>query len=252
MKQQQYSKPERFSIFGVGIDNLTMAQSVDRIVNASPAQGTRVGYFVNTNSLNQAFRNTTLRKHINTADFVFADGSGVRMAARQQGIAVRENVNGTDMLPLLCKAASDKGLSVYFFGAAPLIADKAARKMQESFPGLRVAGCHHGFVDKHSTPNVIEDINASGADILLVGMGTPIQETWINDNKHLLNTRIALAVGGLFDFYSGRIPRAPLFMRKAGIEWVWRLIQEPKNKFRRYVIGNPLFLYRIAVNSRGA
>lgn len=156
-----------------------------------------------------------------------------------------ENVNGTDMLPHLCKACVSSGQSIYFLGAAPGIAAKAAQHMQQQNKGLRVAGTHHGYINAEQTSSLITQINASGADIVLVGMGTPLQENWIDQHKHQINAGCILAVGGLFDFYSGRIPRAPQLIRRWGFEWLWRLAQEPKAKFKRYVLGNPLFLFRL-------
>jgi len=243
---------DQFSILGVKIDNLTMTQSIGKVVNPHLARKSKAGYFVNAHSLNQSMGNAELCNTLNSADYVFADGSGVRIAARKNGVEVKGNVNGTDMLPLLCEEASAKGRSIYFLGSAPGIALDAAKNLKARFPRLNIAGCHHGFIDADNEKNVINAINASNADILLVGMGTPVQEIWIDKNRHLLDVSFSLAVGGLFDFYSGKIPRAPLFIRKAGFEWVWRLLQEPKEKFRRYVIGNPLFLLRIALTKRNA
>ena len=238
-------RQNQFSIFGIKVDNLTMKESVGQIVKFSTAKEPKIGYFVNTNSLNQSLENVELWQTINSADYVFADGSGVRIAARKNGVEVKENINGTDMLPLLCEEASKKGRSIYFLGSAPGIALDAALSLQARFPRLKISGCHHGFINADNEQEVINDINGSNTDILLVGMGTPLQEFWIKKRRNLLNVDFSLAVGGLFDFYSGRIPRAPLFVRKAGFEWVWRLLQEPKGKFKRYVIGNPLFLLRI-------
>lgn len=112
---------------------------------------------------------------------------------------------------------------------------------------MRIAGSHHGYFKAEDNAQIIAQINQSGADICLVAMGSPVQEQWLLDHANQLQCATALAVGGLFDFYSGKIPRAPRWLRELGFEWVWRLIQEPGTKFKRYVIGNPVFLFRTFV-----
>ena len=178
------------------------------------------------------------------ADFVFADGSGVRFAANYKGVSLRDNVNGTDLLPYLCRNSVQNRQRIFLLGSSPEVVERTANNLTEMFPGLDVSGTQHGFFNKHDCAALIEKINRVNTDILLVALGSPIQEIWLQKNKSMLNVRTAIAVGGLFDFYSGRIPRAPLWMRKHGIEWIWRLMQEPVKKFKRYVIGNPLFLIR--------
>ena len=242
---------DRFSIFGIDIDNLSMSDSVQNIfasIERKAASSTKTACFVNANSLNQAYSSPELTEIINRHDYVFPDGSGVRLAANTIGVTVKENVNGTDMLPILCGEAVKHNRSIFLLGASKGIAAKTASNLKKRFPGLRIAGTHHGFINEAESVKVIDKINRSQADILLVGMGTPIQENWVQTYAPRLQTSIAIAVGGLFDFYSGRIPRAPMFFRQNGIEWIWRLLQEPKAKFHRYVIGNPLFLLRIAFN----
>ena len=240
-----YKTRSTFSIFGLDVDNVSMNEAVDWVLR--PKLKPEYAVFVNAHSINTMYQQNTLKKAILSARRVFADGSGIRLAAKHNGIEVRANVNGTDMLPVLCEKASQQGLKLYLLGAAPDVADKAASNLQARYPGLEIAGTQHGYFDKNGEDNdaVIDAINKSGADILLVAFGSPVQEQWLQENTHRLNVRSALAVGGLFDFFSGRIPRAPLWMRKAGIEWVWRLLQEPKAKFSRYVLGNPLFMLRL-------
>ena len=236
----------KFNIFGLQINNYSMREAVEWVVSTDN-KGTKSAVFVNAHSVNLSRRHQQLRNHINLADRVFADGTGVRIAARKIGIELLDNVNGTDMLPLLCKYAEKKHLSIYFLGSKPGVAKKAVEKLRLSHPNLKVAGHHHGHFghDGPQNTDVLKKINASNADILLVGMGSPIQEEWIANNKEHLNVSTALAVGGLFDFYSGLIPRAPLWIRRQGMEWAWRLLQEPKAKFTRYVVGNPLFFYHL-------
>jgi N-acetylglucosaminyldiphosphoundecaprenol N-acetyl-beta-D-mannosaminyltransferase len=148
------------------------------------------------------------------------------------------------MLPHLCKSCVESKQSLYFFGAQPGIAEQAANALCKKYPGLNIAGTKHGYNKDNNAEQIIESINNSGCDILLVAMGSPVQEQWLLEHRDKLHCKTALAVGGLFDFYSGNISRSPLWLREIGMEWVWRLLQEPRNKFNRYVVGNPIFLYR--------
>lgn len=251
MKQVQLLEQREFNLFGIKIHNLTMRESIALITGEDCVGRTQIGFFVNAHSINQTFENPSLRSNINAADFVFADGIGMRLAAQQAGVVLKDNVNGTDMLLPLCQSAKELGQSVFLLGAAPGIAEQARQQLKLRFPGLNLVGAHHGFLDDVASRRVINEINDLRADIVLVGMGTPIQEDWIMKYQHLFTAKTVLAVGGLFDFYSGRIPRAPQFMRNIGLEWFWRLLQEPRKKFHRYVIGNPLFLYRTLMNVKG-
>jgi N-acetylglucosaminyldiphosphoundecaprenol N-acetyl-beta-D-mannosaminyltransferase len=117
--------------------------------------------------------------------------------------------------------------------------------MAKRYPGLRIAGARDGYFKSHEEQSVVDDINSSGARILLVAFGAPRQELWLKRWRSELEPPVGMGVGGLFDFYSGRMPRAPVWMREMGLEWVFRLMQEPGRMWRRYVIGNPLFLYRV-------
>ena len=162
------------------------------------------------------------------------------------GSALQENLNGTDLLPYLCSLAVRKGYSLYLLGAKEGVAEAMQENLESLYPGLKIAGTHHGYFDFDAEyESVIAHINESGADILLVAFGAPLQEKFIRNYRNILEPRLLMGVGGLFDFYSNQMPRAPLWMRQIGIEWVYRLFQEPKRMWKRYIIGNPLFLYRV-------
>ena len=136
------------------------------------------------------------------------------------------NVNGTDLFPRLCERAAKGGYSLFLLGGLPGIAELTAQAMQERYPDLVIAGVHDGYFTSEQENQVIETINNSGASILLVGFGVPKQELWLANHLGQLQTTVNLGIGGLFDYYSGRIPRAPVWVREIGFEWVWRLVQE--------------------------
>lgn len=242
-------RTQGFEILGVHIHRETMDGALDWIENRVAQGGRHTAQFVNAHCLNLAHEHRSYSRVLARADRVFADGSGIRLACRILGLARPDNVNGTDMLPLLCERAAAKGLRLYFLGGAPSVACYAAQDLVQRYPGLQIVGNSHGYFGSDRDESVCADINGSGADIVLVGMGAPRQEMWIDANRRRINAAVVMGVGGLFDFYSGRIPRAPLWMRRTGIEWCWRMAQEPARMWRRYVVGNPLFVVRVIKQS---
>jgi exopolysaccharide biosynthesis WecB/TagA/CpsF family protein len=147
----------------------------------------------------------------------------------------------------LCEAAADAGLPIFLLGGRPGVAAAAAEWACGRFEGLQIAGIRDGYFDAASEAEVIGEINRSQARILLVGMGAPRQDTWLRSVAQRLAVPVRIGVGGLFDYYSGRIPRAPVWIRELGLEWVWRIACEPGRLWRRYIVGNPLFLYRVLI-----
>jgi exopolysaccharide biosynthesis WecB/TagA/CpsF family protein len=254
LSSAELKQPEQLKLFGLNIHNHSMRLAVEWALSTSTINNRnikcKIGYFINVNSVNLTVNDPALKERLNRGDRCFPDGSGMRLAAKHLGVRICENVNGTDMLPILCAAAQKTKKSIYMLGSKPGVADKAAQKLLQIYPHLNIAGTQDGYFLPVQTNKVISRINQSGADILLVAMGSPVQEEWLEKHAPQLQCNTALAVGGLFDFYSGNIARAPLWMRELGMEWVWRLLQEPKTKFNRYVIGNPYFLIQTFIFNR--
>ena len=188
--------PLNYRIFGIEINNLSMAQALEKIVASAQGSEKQSFAFVNADCLNRATRNAAYGRVLSRQSMVFADGSGIRMAGLMRGINVVGNVNGTDMFPLLCKEASEKGLSIFLLGAAPGVANAVAQNITQQFPTLRVAGTQDGYFKTENTKQVITAINASNADILFVAMGAPRQEMWIETNHARLLPSVAIGVGG--------------------------------------------------------
>jgi N-acetylglucosaminyldiphosphoundecaprenol N-acetyl-beta-D-mannosaminyltransferase len=237
--------PPILNFFGVPVVNTTMTEAVDWVVTKAAGRDPALMAFVNPDCLNVAWGNADYRDLLRRADRVLPDGIGIHIGCRMLGQTLRANVNGTDMFPLLCEAAARERLPIYLLGARPGIAQAAADNMVRRYPGLTIAGARDGYFQLEEEPGVVDAINRSGARILLTAFGAPRQELWLGRWRERLEPPIAVGVGGLFDFYSGRIPRAPVWMREIGLEWVYRLMQEPGRMWRRYVIGNPLFLLRV-------
>lgn len=200
--------------------------------------------FVNADCVNIAARDETYARDIKGMDLLLPDGSGLALAAKMLGKRFTENLNGTDLFPVLCAEANRQGKSIYFLGGTPGVAERAAEAAILANPGLRIAGTAHGYVDDEAA--VVARINKAGADILLVAMGAPKQEAFIARHSRALQADLCMGVGGLFDFIAGDKPRAPTPIRRIGMEWAWRLMIEPKRLARRYLVGNPVFLARAA------
>lgn len=237
--------PVEFTLLDARIDNISRRSALSRILANRPSSAARLVYFANAHCLNMASVDPAYRRALQAADMVLPDGTGVRWGAAMHGWQVRENLNGTDLFPELCAWAAQRGLSLYLLGGQEGVASAAAQAMQERYSNLKIAGCRDGYFSDTQAASVVEAVNASGADLLLVGLGVPRQELWLREHAQTLQVRSALAVGGLFDYYSGRIPRAPAWLRACGQEWVWRLLQEPARLARRYLLGNPQFLWRV-------
>ncbi len=240
--------PPSFSVLGVRIQNVVREQAtamIERLIDRreGPAAGV---YFVNAHTLNLAATDPAYCDILNRGELVLADGTGVRWAARLQGVRLAENLNGTDFIPAFFQATAQCGYSYFLLGADAATIAAAADRARQMFSGWRQAGFHHGFLTDDATEAAaIEQINAARPDVLLVGMGNPIQERWIDRNRSRLRMPVCIGVGGLFDFWAGNVHRAPGWLRRAGHEWLWRLAQQPGEKARRYLVGNPTFLARV-------
>jgi N-acetylglucosaminyldiphosphoundecaprenol N-acetyl-beta-D-mannosaminyltransferase len=202
-------------------------------------------HFVNAHCINVAAKDAEYHAILAKADALIADGSGIRLAGSTLGCPIVDNVNGTDLFPLLCSRFAKTGKRMFLLGSAPGVAEKAARWAEEFTGSSIIAGTYHGYFKPAEESAVIEAINASGADLLLVALGVPRQEKWIDSVRSLLQVQLCMGVGALFDFYSDTVSRAPLWMRKIGLEWVWRLLLEPGRMWRRYIVGNVVFIVRL-------
>jgi len=237
--------PSQINFLGVRIDNLTMAEASAQIVTLAQAKESSQVCFVNADCFNIAFADEEYRKTITHAKLVLADGIGVRLAGTLLDQNVRENVNGTDMLPYLCAAIQEAGLGLYLLGGKPGVAKDAGKWISDHYPDLIISGVRDGYFSAEEEPDVLGEITASKAAILLVALGSPRQDKWIAQHRTAMGVEVLIGVGGLLDFYSGRISRAPAWVRELGMEWFYRFCQEPGRMWRRYFLGNFEFLYHV-------
>jgi N-acetylglucosaminyldiphosphoundecaprenol N-acetyl-beta-D-mannosaminyltransferase len=198
--------------------------------------------YVNVHCMNVASRDTRYADILRGVDIVYCDGTGVRLGARLAGLTIPERMTGADWIDTLADLAVKEGMRLFLLGGGAGSAEDAARVLTRRHPGLQVVGVASGY---NISETIVHEINRSAADIVLVGMGTPTQERWIAAHAGDLEAPVVWAVGALFDFVSGRIPRGPRWMTEHGMEWMCRLTVEPKKLWRRYLIGNPIFLWHI-------
>ena len=234
-------------IFGIPID-LGRPDELLRMVTGWVGSGRpRRVMYVNAHVLNQSQEDPELAAALSGADLVYCDGYGVRIAAKALELQTPHRMTGADWIWSLAALCEETGQSIYLLGSEPGVALDAAARLQRWYPRLRVAGAHHGFFEMGSphAERVVEDIDACKPDILLVGMGTPRQEVWVEDNFEALDAGVVWTIGALFDYVSGRTPRAPHWIADRGMEWVFRLLVEPRRMWRRYLVGNPVFLKRV-------
>jgi len=235
----------RFNIFGINVVNAE-AETAIRKLDEALGRGRRIKLaFLNAHGSNLAARDRDFAACLNRFT-VFNDGVGVNFAARLLcGRAFRANLNGTDFVPLYLRRTRHQ-FRIFLLGAKPGIAERAAAAMGGRIARHQIVGAHHGYFGAGDVPAVLEKIRASGADLLLVALGNPEQEKFVERHFSAFNCEAVICVGALFDFMAGAVPRAPKLVRRLNLEWAFRLAVEPRRLWRRYLVGNAVFLARIA------
>lgn len=236
-------------ILNVNVHKLTAEALNDQLARMIDTNQHALVLNVNVHCLNLAAENPWLEAFLNRAEIVFCDGAGVVMAARLLGHDMPPRITYADWMWQLAALCEQRGYSLYFLGAKPGVAELAATRLRERHPDLRIAGTHDGYFDQTagSAANeaVIAGINDARPNILVLGMGMPLQEKWLMENWSRIEANVALTGGAVFDYVSGTLQRAPAWMTDNHLEWLGRLAIEPGRLWRRYVVGNPLFLARV-------
>ena len=251
MPAQRHAGSSRVCVGDVCFDNIDMSQAVARISQMLDGQGTQQVSFVNPACVNIAAHDRGYRRLLGRVALVLPDGIGIKIAGDLLGVPLKQNVNGTDLFPRLCTMLERRDASLFLLGGQAGIAEAVAEKVRQRWPSLRIVGVRDGFFSVAQEGEVAAQIRASRADVVLVARGVPMQDVFIDRHLHQLGVKAAIGVGGLFDFVSGRIQRAPAWMRDSGLEWIYRLMQEPARMWRRYLLGNFTFLGRIVLQCLG-
>ena len=232
--------------YNIKFDNLDTAETLAACNRLYGSLDCHLVFFINAHCFNIAQKNQAYRKALNDCDILLNDGIGFKLGAKFTGIAVKENMNGTDFVPKLCRQACEMGKNVYLLGGEEGIAREAKENLEKRFPGIAIVGTRNGFFDFDRDEEIVKDIIDRKTDLLIVGMGVPRQELWLMKNrKKLGGVSIAVAGGAVLDFISGNVPRAPMWMQRSGTEWVFRLYNEPRRLFTRYFIGIPEFFINL-------
>ncbi len=239
----------RIKLFQVGIDQADNQKTIQKIEEFIISKTPHQIVTPDTLAVLRARKDPEYHTILKSADLVTPDGAGILWAAKTLNYPLPERVTGIDIIHNICRLAAKKGYSLYLLGSYPGVASEAALNLTREYPGIKIAGTHHGYFSYEDSQNcedvkngdgvrnkkeeeIIAEIKENRPDILLVGMGVPKQEKWININLEKLDVPVCVGVGGSFDVLSGRIPRAPLWMQRHGMEWIYRSIKQPNRTFR--------------------
>jgi len=232
------------SLFDVPMHPLTMKETVDEIESRMDNGDFTQHVVVNVAKIVIMQNDPMLRESVANCDIINIDGAGVVIGARFLGFDIPERVAGIDLFMHLLTMASRKKMSVYLLGAKQEIIEKTVLVLSDKYPELKIAGYHNGYFWENEE-SVITDIKKSGAQLLFVAITSPKKENFINQWKDALGVKFVMGVGGTFDVVSGKVKRAPVWMQKGGLEWLYRVIQEPRRMWKRYLVTNSNFVWML-------
>ncbi len=242
---------ERINLLGLNIDNLSMQDTLSRIEQIVKERIPVQHVVVNAAKIVHAQKNEQLKDIINNCGLINADGQAVVWASRLLGIPLKERVAGVDLMYNILNIAPKKGWRIYFLGARENVVNTVVSKTESKFPGIQIAGYRDGYFTEDEELDVVEDIKNSKADILFVAISSPKKEQFLNKYMNELMVPFCMGVGGSFDVFAGLVKRAPVWMQKIGMEWFYRILQEPGRMWKRYATTNPIFIYLVAKEKLG-
>lgn len=234
---------EKIDILGVKVDSVTMAQAVAQVEGYMDERKNVLIATANAEMIMRATHDEELKNILNDAALVVPDGAGTVWAAHHLGYEMPERVAGFDLAQELMRIAPSKKQKVFFFGSAPGVAEKAKAKAEELYPGIEIVGTRDGYFKPEDEPAIIEEIKAAQPDLLLVALGVPKQEKWLNAHLKELGVPVAIGVGGTLDVMAGVMKRAPYWMQKAKLEWLFRGLLQPKRAGRLMAL--PKFVLKV-------
>lgn len=235
-------------ILGVNVNSLTMVQAVEKVQQFIDERKNALVATANAEMLMRATQDEELKHILNSADLVVPDGAGTVWAANYLGVEMPERVAGYDLAQELMREAPGRGDRIYFFGSAPGVAEKAREKAMELYPGIKIVGTRNGFFSEADEPEIIAEIKAARPDILLAALGVPKQEKWLYKYRQELQVPVAIGVGGTLDVMAGVMQRAPLWMQKAKLEWLFRGLKQPSRAGR--LLALPKFVMKVMASKK--
>jgi len=230
-------------ILGVKIHKVNMEQAFSSFLYLLNGNICSMIFTPNTEMVMNASKDKEFRTVLNDGDLIVPDGIGLIYASNHHNLGLESRVPGIELMEKILKFSNNTKKSIFLLGGSPGVAEKAAENIKETFPNIIIKGCHDGYFKEDGELKVIDKINETRPDILFIALGTPKQEMWMNKHKKILNAKVAMGVGGAVDVWSGNSKRAPKFFRDLGLEWLYRLLKEPKRIFRMMTI--PKFLIKI-------
>lgn len=235
----------RIEFLGLCFDNLTLVEALDRIERFIQERTPRKIFTPNVALLIWSRRDPLLRDVYRSCDVVTVDGMAIYYALHLIGTPVKESLSASLMFYPLLRLAQQKGHRVYLLGAKEQVLQATVHNLQQQFPGLRIVGAHHGYFDVENASAVVADIRKAAPDILLLGMSTPMKEILAQRYLAAMNVPVTLGVGGMFDIAAGLARFAPTWIRRLCLEWLYRLLQEPRRMWKRYLTTNVVFLWLV-------
>jgi N-acetylglucosaminyldiphosphoundecaprenol N-acetyl-beta-D-mannosaminyltransferase len=230
----------RVDFLDCSFDVLTMEQTVSNIGSALAAGRFTQHGVVNVAKLISMREDAELKSAVESCDIVNVDGMGVVWGAKFLGVAVPERVTGIDLFRELLVLSQERGHGVFLLGGTQDVVDVAAAKLQREFPELKIAGKHHGYFWDNEA-GMVEEVSRSGAELLFVAISSPLKEKFIARWREQLGVKFVMGVGGTFDVVAGKVRRAPIWMQRFGLEWFYRVAQEPRRLWKRYLVTNAKF-----------
>lgn len=238
--------PQRIHILNTYIDNLTMQETLTEVSNAIENKYLIHHTVVNAGKIVALQKDKELKRGVNNADIINADGQAVIWASKILNKPLKERVAGIDLFENLIKFAYKNQKKIYLLGAKEEVLQELVKRIHKNYSDQILAGYHHGYFTKEEEPSIVNNISTSGAHMLFVAMSSPKKEIFLENYKNQLkNLNFIMGVGGSFDVLAGKTKRAPLWMQNSGLEWFYRFLQEPKRMWKRYLIGNIKFIYLV-------
>lgn len=236
----------RSYVLGCPVDQITLKQCVQYFESLISKRQRCHIVVVNAAKVVKSRGDTELRNVLAEADLIGADGVPIVWASRMIGQPLPGRVNGTDLMEALFEAAAEKGFRLYLLGARQHVIENAVNQLKQKYPRLNVVGYRNGYFNSVvEEQQVVKEINKAKPDILMLGMGTPMKEKWVKRHKEVLQVPIIHGVGGSFDIVGGITKRAPKWMQRHGLEWLFRLFQEPRRMWKRYLVTNSIFIWLV-------
>lgn len=233
----------RYEILNTYVDAVSMSETIEKVEQIIRERKPTQHVVINASKVNLMEDDEQLREIVNACPLINADGASIVWAAKQLDVPLKERVTGIDLFLKLVEMANEKGYSIYLFGAKEEVVTKVKSIFEEKYSNVKIVGCRNGYFTEDDEPQIVADMRASNADMMFVAFSSPKKEYWIKKYLNEINIPFVMGVGGSFDVVAGVTDRAPVWMQKYGLEWLYRFLQEPRRMWKRYIIGNARFIF---------